>query len=346
MRKLLTTLTVCLGLCAAAARAFQILHVFEVDTGLAAPWHRYTLILLGVCGVFAVISIVLTHAASKQIPERKNPGILWLLVEVSAVAMLLGSVLDPLIEGFKTTSAMLLVYGTLGVLTAISVLINTSGVLSGKLQPTSGYGFWATIPVFWACYTLIVDFWNHAGNPVLLSYMFGMLGYVFCALGLYGHAGQYFERIRPGRTAFYCTLAAFLSILTAAGSLAALYMLPGEAPPNVICSKSDLLRLGFVALHCLAVMGGTLGGIFNFKYEAKRKTVDITHEIEDDFQKGEIAVPVATSVLCRDNPWDEMYLYRTEPEDLWKPAEEEVIKSESEKEIDYKDMDDGIEIIF
>ncbi|MDR0293345.1 MAG: hypothetical protein LBH95_04245 [Oscillospiraceae bacterium] len=251
-------LTLLCGTAAAVLRGFQLVNSFDPQTSLIEPGDPLTTALIALSVLFVAGAAVYAFTAGGKKRPVKPLGKCWLAVEFAALAALFAASAYDLYTGFSDKPMRLTVVclGILGLFAGAALLMIALSV--NRLPFTSVTGFWATAPVFWACLTLIVDFWGHAGNPVRNTYVYGMLATVFCALALYTAAGFFFGRVKPGRALLYALPGVYFAALSAGGAL--LGGLIGD--PLHTISFSALLRLVFIALHLSAAAAAVLYGRF------------------------------------------------------------------------------------
>lgn len=245
-------------LCAAAAavlRGFQLARSFNPADQLIANGDPLTIALMVFCVLFlAGMALHLFVSAKKKQPSRLNGspalGTVWKAVESLAAAAFLGASGIDLIMGIRETRVSIICLGALGVLASAAVLL--TALSANRLKPNTATGFWFTIPVYWCCLLLFVDFTGFAGNPVRNAFMYGMLASVFCTLALNAAAGMFFGKPKRGRLLFYAVSAAFFACLTLGGSLfARVFYNPGI--DAAVLSVSEMLKLAFITLHAGAL---------------------------------------------------------------------------------------------
>jgi hypothetical protein len=249
-------LTLLCGLAAAVLRGFQLANSFDPRTALIEPGDPMTVSLMALSALFAVLVVAYLFARrGKQAPAKPLGGF-WFIAEFAALFSLFAASALDLYTGFANGRVSVICLGFLGLFAGGALLMIALSV--NKLSFTSVTGFWATVPVFWACLMLIIEFWGHAGNPVRNSYVYGMLATVLCTLALYAIAGSFFRKAKPGRVLLYALSGVYFAVLTLGGALLGQWL----GDPMVTLAPASMLRLAFIALHLSAAAVAVLYGRF------------------------------------------------------------------------------------
>lgn len=252
--------TLLCGIAAAILRGFQLANSFEPETQLIPPGDPLTIAMMVLSALFVAGIAVCAFTAAKKEQPRKPLGDAWLILELAALAALFTASAYDVYVGIADFRISLLCLGILGLFSGAALLYIALSI--NKLKFTSATGFWATVPVFWACFMLIVEFWGQAGNPVRSAFLYGMLAAVFCTLALYAAAGFFFKRVKPGWALFYTLSGAFFAVVTLGGSLFARYVLrPDGLADAAVLSLSSMMQLAFIALHMIALAAVVLRGL-------------------------------------------------------------------------------------
>lgn len=257
----LFAVTLICGLVAGVVRALELAHAFDNATQLMISWHPATIILLALTGLFVVAAIWLASRAPKyEHGEPNPPSAAWMAVEVVACLLLLFSCGYELFQLREKFHAVLLIFNLLGALAAVSILTGAFYTRRGTL--TASTGFYYTVPIFWCCFSLVLDFWSHSANPVLLSFVFVMFSLIFSSLAVHSVAGFFFGRPRQRRALAYCALGVFFSLMT----LISLILYPYFETPGVefikvaVSTPSNIAKIGFMVLHVGALFYAVLTG--------------------------------------------------------------------------------------
>ncbi|MCL2083336.1 MAG: hypothetical protein FWH04_08915 [Oscillospiraceae bacterium] len=287
------------GLAAAVLRALQITSTIEIETGLVRPGQAMTFAVPIAVVVFAALIIVLIIARKAPEPGSSQPlGISWITVEGMAAGFMASVGIAEFFGGLEAVDTIegpmygRLAFGAVTVAASLCVLLVAVHTYRGRIKASALYGLWATIPVLWAAFALIMNYWRHSGEPVLTAYIYGTIALVFFSLAILGLAGFYFRKFRYKRTLFYTLMSIFMVILAVGGFFLALVfqkhpdtiaamaeLLPGEEPPwlvtvfdvkipmhpDSIPSLTEFLMYGFMFCHMLAVGLGITAGVYNFE---------------------------------------------------------------------------------
>ncbi len=249
-------ITLVCSVAAAVLRGFQLANSFAPDQ-LIPSGDPVTITLMVLCGLVVAAAALYAFFGEKKkrtFPSLQNPlGNVWLIVEMlAAVAFFTASVGD-LVKGIQDKRVSLICLGVLGLLASAAVLL--MALSANRLKPNTATGFWFTIPVYWCCFLLFVDFTGFAGNPVRNAFMYGMLASIFCTLALNAAAGMFFGKAKRGRLIFFSLSAVFFASLTLGGSLFARVILNPETYPDAaILSYPEMLKLTFIFFHTVALV--------------------------------------------------------------------------------------------
>ena len=296
MRKqLIVAFAILAGLGAAVVRAFSFLREIDInpDTGLYNGLITHPGILTNYIlpAVVVLAALVILIAANLiQTPRRAaepRVGVLWLFAEFAAAAFFAGMGVLEFIDGLSGAYARC-VYGVLSVFVAVSIVVIALNAFSGKLEPNPRTGLWATMPVFWSCFAMIMYFWGHAGQPVLSSYIYGTLAVVCAALAMFGTAGFYFRRGKHISTQFFTLMALVLATLTLGGSLLAQLLSSGPLHSSAVPGNPHMLLFGAIIFHMLAIGFGLARGIYDFGVPDNFSKASVPDEEEPDESVDEI----------------------------------------------------------
>ncbi len=256
---ILFAVTLLAGLVAGFLRTLQLAFAFDGKTQLLNP-HPSTTFLLWTVGVFAVAAVWLSAKYPKYEPgETNKPPAPWLVIEIAACASLLFSCGYGLYGLGESFHAVILIFNLLGVFAAFSILVAAVYTCRGVL--TAGTGFYYTVPVFWCCFALVLDFWSHSANPVILSFVFMMFSLIFLAVSAHAAAGYLFGRQRSRRSLAYCAFGLFFSLMTLVSLVLYPFFEDSEAIVKVTAvTPGDLAKLGFMVLHLGALFYALISG--------------------------------------------------------------------------------------
>ncbi len=234
MKKVYTAIysVILVGLLGAVIRGFELKNVFDFDTQLPKANHPISLILIGLSIIIAIILFLAVPRGKKSEQDGENSGIssAAILVEMIAIAAFAVSVIytfydfgDKILFRESASSIVsLFVFGILGILSVIGMLLTLFAMHRKTLSKE--HGFWLTIPIFWGCYNLILDFWTHASNSILISYAYSMFSFIMLTLVLYSSASFFFIKNKQNHTKFYGLLCIYFSILVLGGIIIAQFV--------------------------------------------------------------------------------------------------------------------------
>lgn len=247
-------LTLLAGVAAGALRALEYHLAWDRELGLMARWHPASLGLIALCAAFFCAALLLSprraSPSGQRMAQPKHMPVYLAADIVAALALFAAAAYDlrRYWEESGAKSVSLIVFALLTLFTALSVLLIMRAAKRGALG--RAYGFYMTVPVFWACYWLVLEFSQNAANPVILSYAYEMLGIIFIVLSLYSMAGFFFNLPRLSKAIFYSMMGALFSMVTVLGPvLARLFW--GEWPTESH-DWAQYLRFLFAVIHLLA----------------------------------------------------------------------------------------------
>jgi hypothetical protein len=275
--------TLLFGIGAAVIRGFQLTKSFDPETALIAPGDPFTIFLMVLSAVFVLLAAAglwrRKRAGGFDEIEDRPVGSVWLAVQSVALALLCSASVLEFLRGisdadwgsFFTKDSniqwSLVCLGLLGVFSTAALFMTALNI--NKRPEGSAAGFWATVPVFWSCLMLVTDFWGQAGIPVRNTYVYGMLGAVFCTIALYTVAGFFFGRAKPANALFYSFSGIYFSALTLGGFAVSLLLYECVkdceeclCSPMYALSVPVMLRFGFIILHLSALSAAVLRGKF------------------------------------------------------------------------------------
>lgn len=229
-------------------RAFENRYAYEEDTGLLIIGHPLTGLVIVCCLLFAGATVYYVYLAEKKNPALfqagRDVGGMPLAASASAVVLALCAAYD-LYRFVNTNRLSLLVFCGFSAMTGVCVAANEKARRNQRLE---GGSICAVVPVFWACYWLILTYSEHAADPVITDYMYALVGQAVFVLALYSLAGLSFGRGKARSAAALTLMAAFFSALNLTEPLAGLLLFGDTA------LVSDLLSLRLYFLFGLILM--------------------------------------------------------------------------------------------
>lgn len=223
-----TFLLLLAGIAGAVLRGFELRFAFDPVTGLAERFHPFTISLLALSAAVFVLLIIYmaTHRMTTQFGydqafEARGAG--GAVLPVAAAAALAVSALFAFRQYIdKTSDFGILAFGILAALAVWSVLRVSVGVAS-KNMPKSA-NIMIIIPIFWACFWLIVIFQKNAADPVIFDYIYMMLASIATTLFIYSSAGYAFGRGSAFKTRLFSGCAVYFSMVALLGAVARFFI--------------------------------------------------------------------------------------------------------------------------
>lgn len=250
-----------LGLAGGLLRLFELLYAFDHYSQLLTHWHWTTAALAALTLTGAALICWISRGAKpseRMRQSRPSPLPAAFLLAAALQAVLAVFDIRSLIDAFSLT---LLMYFLLTLFSVAALVFVALG--AGKKNRGISTGFCFTVVVFWCCFTLVLDFWGHAANPVLLSFLYSMFSLVFLTLGVYGVAGLFFGHVRNGRTLASSALGIYFTLVTLVSL--ALYPLLNKSEDVLQAAQATpqlLTRLLFILVLMTALAVSVGKGLF------------------------------------------------------------------------------------
>ena len=251
--------TVLFSLAGVMLRALSLAYEFDPHTQLLA--RRAPLaVAVAILGLPLALAVFLLLRRNKAIPARpRELERIWLLPQMAAALCLAGAGVVYLLRYFsiggvyfESESIPVLVFALLSLLAALSIAVVALQAVKGKLA--SGYGLYLTIPVFWGCYHMVLDFWSYAGNPVLANFAFAILSFTCLTLAMYNATRCFYENNKKRMFALFSLMGVFFASIALLGSvIAKIFLITGPVPLAADLSLPRILILSFVLLHSLSL---------------------------------------------------------------------------------------------
>ncbi len=201
------------GICGAFLRGAQFTEAFETSGGFissSTPFANGLLILtLLVFGIAAGAALLFTKwlKPSKRTLPKINISIpLWIAaVIILAYAILIVTTLS---ENFSVVNLILALFS---VYCAASLFI--LGKYKLKELESSAYCVMSAVPVFWACFMLILTFREKISDPVIWDYVFHIFAYLSVLFSTYSIAALALGKRKPTITVFTCFCSIFFFLI-------------------------------------------------------------------------------------------------------------------------------------
>lgn len=192
------------GICGAFLRGAQFTEAFENSDGFISGSTPFANGLLILC----ILVFAMTTAAallftkylkpSKRDTSKRSITIsLWIAGSIILIYALL--ILKTLADGFTVINLILALF---------SVYCSVSLFILGKYKlkelESSAYCIMSVVPVFWACFMLILTFREKISDPVIWDYVFHIFAYLSVLLSTYSIAAHALGKKKVGVTVFTC----------------------------------------------------------------------------------------------------------------------------------------------
>ena len=137
-------------------------------------------------------------------------------------------------------------------------------------RSTEGIAYFSIIPMFWACFDLIMTFKANGANPLISEFIFELFASIAVMYALYCFIGFLFGKSNTQRFVFATLLSIFLVAITLSTSL---YTLLVPSFDYFIIDTQALLRI--LSISCASIF--MLANLFNLSINLASKR-GLTHE--------------------------------------------------------------------
>lgn len=219
-----------LGLAASWLRAGELAFVFDYASGLPSNpmWYTPALsALVVICMVlFFIFALRFKHAE-----PHGNASPVFMPAACASFCILFTFSGYELYLYTQTREITSLIFGILTLLCSISQLF--LGIKRLEMRDGTVYNMFAAIPVFWACYALILIFRQRISDPIISDYFYMLLAFVCILLFVYAQCAYVFGKNRQriailtGTLAvFFCAIELFAPLFAGLMSPDSLFMRP------------------------------------------------------------------------------------------------------------------------
>jgi hypothetical protein len=203
------------GLLGGVLRAVENQHVLDTTSGLRTPGHPLTIVMLAYCAL-CVLALALPFLRDKTALDGaavfSGSRSLMLCAWLSALALGASTLYD-LIRFANTYKLSLLAFAGMSFFSAVSLIPVAAAFRKGGEK---GGSVAAVVPVFWACYWLIISYGEHAADPVIVDYLYTLLGESAVVVALYLFSQLSFDAKRLRSALIFALLSVFFSVLNIA----------------------------------------------------------------------------------------------------------------------------------
>lgn len=182
-----------LGVAGAFVRARELAFAFDPTTGLPKQTLIGTTILMIGGALLLLYALAIGFKVkAKPIPHHKST--IFTVVALVSFAVLLG------LAGYQfyqNTQVKTMIGYVLAVLTLFcSISIAITGIQCLRSNDNAIYSLFTILPVFWACFSLILVFRDRIADPIIADYIFLLFGFICILLFLYTQAGYIYRKNR------------------------------------------------------------------------------------------------------------------------------------------------------
>ena len=230
------------GVCGAYLHSHRLAYSFGiVGEGIATPAGYGFAAIFAIAFFFALTSAFILRGGV-EFKSEKVDSFASAALSVAAVPMLLyaGVLFFSLSEKFDLIT---LVLGLFSVYAAIAFLV----MGKYKLSERDSVSYWvcSAVPVFWACFVIIVSFREKIANPIIYEYVTLIFSYLAILIFSYANAGCLLGKKRSGTAVFACFAGLFFIIVELVSPL----FLIGEMPVSTLYNIRELLpQLAYLIL--------------------------------------------------------------------------------------------------
>lgn len=200
------------GICGAILRAYQFRNAFDPQTGILKSGEPATYGFIAVCIIAALMAVIAAFLLKSglEIKSNKFESVLTAAMSVSAVVILAhaGIILFSLRDEFDLTQLILALFS---IYCAVSLLVMGKYHMA-ELNSTV-YCVFSAVPVFWACFLLILTFREKISDPVISNYVPLIFSYICILFFTYAMAAHILGKKKKHVAVFACFLGLFF-ILT------------------------------------------------------------------------------------------------------------------------------------
>lgn len=217
------------ALAGAVLRGLNLMHGYEAATKLPVPGDKAEMALIAVCGLAALALVILAiaHRGLRGMPFEDAFGTdntLFKMISVIAGLVMIAAggfglylavTQDPqlpMLNKLPLFPLWLLAMLTGGCLIGIATMLSRRTVTEGSAMLT-------IIPMFWACFDLIITFKDNGASPFVGLYAFELLAAIALTYAFYALAGFLYSTASPSRFIFSAGAAVILCLTCVGGTL-------------------------------------------------------------------------------------------------------------------------------
>ncbi|MBQ4544220.1 MAG: hypothetical protein II996_01450 [Oscillospiraceae bacterium] len=205
-------LPVTAGICGALLRSWQIRYAYDAETGILQSGNLITYGLVAVCVIAALMAVIAAFLLKRglPLPADKTGSISSAALSVAAVVVLAyaGMIFWSLREGF---SGVQLVLALFSVYCSVALLV--MGKYRMQERDSTAYCVFSAVPVFWACFMLILTFREKIADPIIANYVPLILSYISILFFCYSIAAHVLGKNKKHVAVFSCFIGVFFMLL-------------------------------------------------------------------------------------------------------------------------------------
>ncbi|MBR5542885.1 MAG: hypothetical protein IKU65_02165 [Oscillospiraceae bacterium] len=240
------------GICAAYLKAMHISHseagAFEAIVGEAASVG-----FSAVCIIAVLMALVAAFILKNGVAFRsgKTEAAAKAALSVCAVLILAyaGTLLISLRNGFE---AITLILGLLSIYCAVSFFVMAKHSLA--VCDSVAYCVCSAVPVFWACFLIVISFREKISNPIISEYVTLIFAYISILLFAYSLAAKILGKKKTGVMVFACFSGLFfilVELLTPLFLIGKVNLLSAYSAKELLVQVAFLLMMPSVTIHIL-----------------------------------------------------------------------------------------------
>ncbi len=219
----LFALPITAGVCAAYLRSVQIGCSAEVlPSELVSPAVYGFIAVSAVAVLMALVAaFILKGGVDFKSDRIDNAANTVLYIAAAFILVYAGFQVVPLLEKFELIRLVLALFS---VYAAVSLLV--LGKYNMSERSSLAYYVFSAVPVFWACFMIVVSFREESTNPVVYEYASKILSYLSILAFSYSIASYVLGRTRRGVAVFSCFIGIFFMIVELVAPLFLIGKLP------------------------------------------------------------------------------------------------------------------------
>ncbi len=191
------------GVCGAIIRAAQLTAAFDAETGLLESNSPLTMALVAVSVIAVVMALISAFVLKNGVTLPKSDDGKFVTIPLTFAAMLIlaysGVIIFGLRDRFDTAE---LVFALLSIYCAVALL--AMGKYRMAERDSIAYCVFSAVPVFWACFLLIMTFRVKISDPIIADYAILIFGYICILLFAYALAAHLLGKNRFAVAVFSC----------------------------------------------------------------------------------------------------------------------------------------------